>query len=70
MSNNMYRFMPASVKEATKQVVAGEKYCVVTVLGKSRKCRNDEPHRSAALEQCPIDELNMQCKFEVLSVPW
>lgn len=26
MSNNMYRFMPASVKEATKQV------CVVTCL--------------------------------------
>lgn len=70
MSNNLYRSMPSEVTEATKQLVAGEKYCIVTVVGTSRGCRNDDKHMSATLEQCPVDELTMHCKFEVLNIPW
>ena len=49
------------------QVVAGEKVCIVTVLGTSRGCRNDESHTSATVEQCPIDELSVSVKLQYRS---
>ena len=50
------------------QVVAGEKVCIVTVLGTSRGCRNDESHTSATVEQCPIDELSVSVKLYLIYV--
>lgn len=70
MQNNMYRLMPTKVSDATIQVVAGQKFCIVTEVGISRSCRNDESHKSASLELCPVDSLEMQCRFVVYSVPW
>ena len=42
------------------QIVAGEKFCIVTVVGESRSCRNDDKHKSATLEACPVDQLNVR----------
>lgn len=41
------------------QVVAGQKFCIVTEVGISRSCRNDESHKSASLELCPVDSLEV-----------
>lgn len=43
----------------TFQVVAGQKFCIVTEVGISRSCRNDESHKSASLELCPVDSLEV-----------
>ena len=37
------------------QIQAGQKICVVAEIGISRGCRNDEVHKSASLELCPVD---------------
>lgn len=70
MQNNLYRMMATKVKDATSQLVAGQKFCIVAEVGVSRSCRNDENHKSASLDRCPVDTLEMHCKFEVLNVPW
>ncbi|XP_078357661.1 cathepsin L-like [Oculina patagonica] len=70
MQNNLYRLMPTKVSDATVQVVAGQKFCMVAEVGVSRSCRNDDAHKSASLELCPVDTLEMQCRFVVYSVPW
>lgn len=41
------------------QIVAGEKFCIVSMIGVSRSCRNDDAHKSASLEACPIDTLEV-----------
>ena len=41
------------------QLVAGQKFCVATEVGVSRSCRNDEAHKSASLELCPVDTLEV-----------
>ncbi|XP_068746743.1 cathepsin L-like [Montipora capricornis] len=70
MQNNMYRMMATKVEDATFQLVAGQKFCVVAEVGVSRSCRNDDAHKSASLDICPVDTLEMHCKFVVINVPW
>ena len=45
------------------QLVAGQKFCVVTEVGVSRSCRNDESHKSASLDMCPVDTLEVHIQF-------
>ena len=41
------------------QVVSGRKFCNVSEIGNSRRCRNDKAHKSASLDTCPIDALEV-----------
>ena len=41
------------------QVVSGQKFCIVSEVGISRSCRNDETHKSASLDLCPVDTLEV-----------
>ena len=52
------------------QLVAGQKFCIVTEVGVSRSCRNDEAHKSASLDECPVDtlEVNVSDQPEMYSV--
>ena len=49
------------------QVVAGQKFCIVTEVGISRSCRNDESHKSASLELCPVDSLEVYMYYNCLN---
>ena len=41
------------------QVVSGRKFCNVSEIGISQRCRNDKAHKSASLETCPTDTLEV-----------
>lgn len=41
------------------QVVSGQKFCIVSEVGISRSCRNDDAHKSASLDLCPVDTLEV-----------
>ena len=37
------------------QVVSGRKFCIVSVIGKSKSCRNDKARKPVSLDLCPVD---------------
>ena len=41
------------------QVVSVQKFCIVSEIGISRSCRNDKAHKSASLDTCPVDTLEV-----------
>ena len=41
------------------QAVSGRKSCNISEIGISRSCWNDEAHKSASLDTCPVDVLEV-----------
>ena len=41
------------------QVVSGRKFCNVSEIGISQRCRNDKAHKPASLDTCPTDTLEV-----------
>ncbi|XP_028391106.1 cathepsin L-like [Dendronephthya gigantea] len=70
MSNNYYRYMSIETIDATKQVVSGMKYCTVVAVGSSSKCPKRPDNVDATLEECPVEEKEMECRFFVWEQVW
>ena len=70
MSNNYYRYMAFETVDATKQVVEGMRYCAVVAVGSSSKCPKSPENVDATLDECPVEEMEMECRFVVWERMW